>query len=205
MLITSFVVGIAEGFLAQLPRLDDSFLSRSEDLQDKRLAVNLTTFGLKLTFCFTVSGIRLLGEFQDDADCRVTTSLDVLKQLQDPSQITPLIRSGQLQLDGDIHVAQQFATLLKETEIDWAEHLSRFFGDGMAQRIVNAANKVIETFTTGIKTSERAVTEFAQDEAKLSPHPLEAQSFSEEVSAVAANVDKLAARIAAYEQMQNKG
>jgi ubiquinone biosynthesis protein UbiJ len=75
----------------------------------------------------------------------------------------------------------------------------------MAQRIVNAANKVIETFTTGIKTSERAVTEFAQDEAKLSPHPLEAQSFSEEVSAVAANVDKLAARIAAYEQMQNKG
>lgn len=200
MLITSFVVGIAEGFLSQLPRLDDSFLKRMASLQDKRLAVNLLTFNLKLTFCFTASGIRLLGEYQDDADCRVITSLDVLKQLQDPSQITPLIRSGQLQLDGDIHVAQQFATLLKDTEIDWEEHLSRFFGDGMSHRIVNVAKKVIDTFVSGLQTTERVVTEFAQDEAKLSPHPLEVEAYSKGVSEVNARVDKLDAKITAYEK-----
>lgn len=200
MLITSFVVGIAEGFLSQLPRLDDSFLKRMASLQDKRLAVNLLTINLKLTFCFTASGIRLLGEYQDDADCRVTTSLDVLKQLQDPSQITPLIRSGQLQLDGDIHVAQQFAALLKETEIDWEEHLSRFFGDGMSHRIVRVAKKVIDTFVSGLQTTERVVTEFAQDEAKLSPHPLEVEAFSKGVSDINARVDKLGAKIAVYEK-----
>ena len=204
MLMTTLVVGVAEGFLAQLPRLDESFLERSAMLQDKRLAVNLTTFNIKLTFCFTASGIRLIGEFQDDADCRVVASLDVLKQLQDPSQITPLIRSGQLTLEGDIHVAQQFASLLKETDIDWEEHLSHFFGDGMSHRIVSAAKKVIDTFISGLQTGERVITEFVQDEAKLSPHPLEAQAFSEAVSLLAADVDKLEAKITAFERVQCK-
>lgn len=205
MLISSFVISLAEGFVSQVARLDDTFVARSLVLQDKRLAVHLTSFNLKMTLCFTSAGIRILGGFQEDADCRVSTSLDVLKQLQDPSQITPLIRSGQLALEGDIHIAQQFASLLKETDINWEEHLSRFFGDGMSHRIVTTAHKVLDSFIAGIKTTERVVTEFVQDEAQLSPHPIEAQTFSDDVSALSARVDKLAARMSAYERELNKG
>ncbi|MEW9824149.1 MAG: SCP2 sterol-binding domain-containing protein [Candidatus Symbiodolus clandestinus] len=63
------------------------------------------------------------------AHCRVTTQLALLPRLRDPNQIMPLIRGGELAIEGDILLLQRLVSLLGALQWDIEEQLSRHVGD----------------------------------------------------------------------------
>lgn len=185
-----------EAAVNKLSTLDPTFTARSQSLVGKRLLVEVKEAKVPLTFVVGEKRIDVLSSKGEDNDCAIKTSLSALKELKDPNQITKLIKEEELSLTGDLLVAQQFSQLLKETDIDWEEHLSEYLGDGLAHKVASRFAHFAAVLDSKNQDFDRIITEFAQDEVKVTPHPTEVVDHHKKVNQTRAKVDKLAARIA---------
>jgi ubiquinone biosynthesis protein UbiJ len=118
--------------------LQQAFTSSLELLINKTLSLNTSDSGLKkleqktLTVClselnFPISlsvnkCIVLVSGLTERADCTINTSIKTLQELKAKQQLTELIKQDKLDLTGDIKVAQQFASLAENLNIDLPRH-----------------------------------------------------------------------------------
>ncbi len=195
-LIPQLITSTLEVAVNKLSSLDPTFNHRLSPLVGRRLKVEIAELKVPLTFVVAEQKIHILSAKGEANHCAIKTSLSALKTLQDPNQITQLIKQGQLELTGDLQLAQQVSELVKQTDIDWEEHLSDYIGDGLAHKVTTRFKHFGGLLAQKNQDFSDIVSEFAQDEAKLSPHPQEMRQFSERVNQTRAKVDKLAAKIA---------
>lgn len=194
-LIPQLITATLEAAINKLSSLDPTFNERSQKLLGRRLMVEIEELKVPLTFVVTEQKINVLSGKNEPADCSIKTSFAALKELKDPNQITKLIKEGQLQLEGDLHLAQQVSELAKQTNIDWEEHMSQYLGDGLAHKVVSRFKNFGQVLAEKNRDFADIFTELAQDEVKVTPHPEEVQQFSDKVSQTRSKVDKLAARV----------
>jgi ubiquinone biosynthesis protein UbiJ len=195
-LIPQLITSTLEAAVNKLAKLDPTFTRRCQPLVGKQLMVEIEELKVPLTFVVGEQRISILSSKDEPSDCAIKTSLSALKELKDPNQITRLIKDSQLSLEGDIHLAQQVSQLIKETKIDWEEHLSDYLGDAMAHKIATRFKHFGELLASKNQDFDRIITELAQDEIKVAPHPAQTRDFSQKVNQTRAKVDKLAAKIA---------
>lgn len=195
-LIPQLITATLEVAVNKIASLDPSFSERSQALLGRRLMVEVEELKVPLTFVVTEQRINVLSARGETNHCSIKTSLSALKELKDPNQITKLIKEERLELNGDLQLAQQVSELVKQTEIDWEEHLSEYLGDGLAHKVTSRFKHFGQLLAEKNQDFADVFTEFAQDEAKLTPHPAEVKQFSDKVSQTRAKVDKLSARIA---------
>ena len=104
-------------------------------LNGKTLTVELTELAFPL--CFTVVEQKLLvhGNAADIRQnippnyCQINTSIKTLWQLKQEQQLTQLIKQNQLDIKGDLKIAQHFAALFENIDIDWQSELAKHIGD----------------------------------------------------------------------------
>lgn len=203
------VGGAIEALLNTIIKLDPISAKRLQPLQDKRLKVTVEELPWPLIFAFSTR-VDILMEIDEgtsntpssvEADCHIRLQMSVLNELKDSSQITRLIQEKRLDLDGDIHVAQHFSTLIKDLNIDWEEHLSRYIGDVAAHQFFSFAEKAKSHITTGLTQLSNMLKEGAIEEKKLVPHAMEIEHFVQDISTLRGEVGRLEARI---EHLTNK-
>jgi ubiquinone biosynthesis protein UbiJ len=199
-LFPQLITSTLEAAINKLADLDPTFQSRCKPLLSKRLMVEIKEVKVPLTFIVTEHRITVLSSKDEENNCAIKTSLAALKELKDPNQITRLIKEDQLTLTGDLSVAQQVSQLVKETKIDWEEHLSEYLGDSLAHKVATRFKHFGQLLEQKNQDFERIITEFAQDEVKVAPHPAQARDFSQKVNQTRAKVDQLAAKVAKMSQ-----
>jgi len=190
-LITAGIEGILNTFLYQ-PR---ALKSPRQRLQGKVLRVVLQEFSSPLVLVFSEHQVDVLAQWEGEADCSVITRLSVLPKLRDKQQLTALIRSGELEVQGDIQVVQNFSSLLDLAEFSGEELLAPYIGDVAAQGLGNVVAGGVKALTRRAKRNERYVAEALTEEWRLAPGQLEVAWFSEETSALARAVDTLTSRL----------
>ncbi|WP_276641720.1 ubiquinone biosynthesis protein UbiJ [Siccibacter turicensis] len=190
-LITAGIEGVLNTFLYQ-PR---ALKSPRQRLQGKVLRVALQEFSSPLVLVFSEHQVDVLAQWEGEADCSVITRLSVLPKLRDKQQLTALIRSGELEVQGDIQVVQNFSSLLDLAEFSGEELLAPYIGDVAAQGLGNVVAGGVKALTRRAKRNERYVAEALTEEWRLAPGPLEVAWFSEETSALARAVDTLTSRL----------
>ena len=119
----------------------------------------------------------------------------VLPKLRDRQQLAALIRSGELEVQGDIQVVQNFVALADLAEFDPAELLAPYTGDIAAEGISKAMRGGAKFLHHGIKRQQRYVAEAITEEWRMAPGPLEVAWFAEETAAVERAVDALTKRL----------
>ncbi|WP_024549052.1 ubiquinone biosynthesis protein UbiJ [Siccibacter turicensis] len=190
-LITAGIEGVLNTFLYQ-PR---ALKSPRQRLQGKVLRVVVQEFSSPLVLVFSEHQVDVLAQWEGEADCSVITRLSVLPKLRDKQQLTALIRSGELEVQGDIQVVQNFSSLLDLAEFSGEELLAPYIGDVAAQGLGNVVTGGVKALTRRAKRNERYVAEALTEEWRLAPGPLEVAWFSEETSALARAVDTLTSRL----------
>ncbi len=185
---------IAEPVLNAVIKLDPQAQARLQGLQGRQLAVVLTDLKVRLVLTAQPNGIWL-NLHQEPVDCVVTTRLSSLKQLQDPSQLTRLIREEMLDIDGDLAQLQKFSQFFQQLNPDWAEHLSGYVGDAAAHRISSQISQLLQLLSLKLQQSEQQLAALALEELKLSPVGAELAQFSTEVSQLQARTEQLARRL----------
>lgn len=198
-LLNPLLTGAIETVLNRILYRDRALNSARQRLTGKVLGVFVNEINSPLYLVFSESRLDVLGAWEDNTDCSVTTRLSVLPELRDRQQLTALIRSGDLNVEGDIQVVQQFIGLLDLAEWDPAELLAPYTGDIVAEGMSQFLRKSAGFIATGCKRQQQYIGQAMTEEWRVAPGALEAAWFNEEVDAVNRQMESLDKRLSQLE------
>jgi len=155
---------------------------------------------LPFTLCFTVNTtagkaeviVRSRCEFND---CTINTSVNTLNKLKANQSLTQLIKQDELDVTGDIKIAQQFATIAQSLEIDWQTELAKHLGDIPTYKLLQFGNKITKSIIATGKQVEADISEYLVHEKRLVVTRSQINAFNQQTQDVASQVDTLSARI----------
>ena len=187
---------------AGIERVLNTFLYREgalkparQRLHGKVLRVVIQEFSSPVVLVFSERQVDVLSEWEGEADCTVITHLQVLPKLRDRQQLTALIRSAELEVQGDIQVVQNLASLMDLAEFDPAEVLAPWTGDIAAEGIGKFLRGSARFLRHGFERQQRYVSEVLTEEWRVGPGALEVAWFAEETAAIERAADALAKRM----------
>jgi ubiquinone biosynthesis protein UbiJ len=195
LLLTPLLTGALETALNRLLFADRSLKAARQRLVGRVLRIELQELAAPLVLIVSEQRVDVLGQSEDRADCIVQTRVLVLLKLRDRQQLSSLMRSGDLIVEGDIQVVQQWVALLDLAEWDPAEWLAPYTGDIAAQGIVQMLSKTAGTVQSSLQRQQRAVAETLTEEWRVAPGALEVVWFNDEVDAVTRSVEALMVRM----------
>ncbi len=199
MTLTPLITAGLETALNRVLYRDRSLKAARQRLAGKVLTLRLSEFSNPLVLVFSEQQLDVLGDWQDVSDCTVLTQLKTLPKLRDRQQLTSLIRSGELEVEGDLQVVQQFSALMDLAELDPAEYLAPWIGDIAAQGISQGAQRALRFVKGEVQRRQDYLGQAITEEWRVAPGALELAWFSEEVDAMERSLDALTARLAQLE------
>ncbi|MCX8958968.1 ubiquinone biosynthesis protein UbiJ [Erwinia psidii] len=188
-----------ETALNQVLYRDRSLKAARQRLKGKTLAIELTELPQSVIFIFGENQVDVLGEWSEAPDCLVKTRLSTLPRLRDRQRLTSMIRSGELEVEGDLQVVQQFSALIDLAELDPAEYLAPWTGDIAAQGIGQFAQRGIGLVRHNLKCRQGYLSQALTEEWQLAPGGLELAWFAGEVDALNDKFAALQRRLDALE------
>lgn len=175
-------------------RQDPETAARFAELEGRAIELRMTGLGWPLYFLPGRDGIRVRARYQAEADTRLSvTPLGLLRLATEAGE--EALFGGEISIEGDTELGQQFQDLLAAVEVDWEERLSRFTGDLIAHQIGDTARDVRRLLQRGAATLRQDLSEYLQEELRLLPAPIELRNFLDEVDRLRMDVDRVEARI----------
>ena len=155
-------------------------------LNGKSLAVVLAEFNrpLVLTCCDRKLLVTSPTKQELQADCIIQTSVKSLIQLKSEHSLTQLIKTEQLDIEGDIKIAQLYAACFESLSIDWHSELELHLGD-------IATYKLIQLFNTVSAKLQFAKQQITSDASEWLIHEKRLAASKQEISRFASQVDQL--------------
>jgi len=199
MRLTPLITAGLETALNRMLYRDRSLKAARQRLVGQVLTLRLEELSHPLVLVFSEQQLDVLSDWQDNSDCTVITQLKTLPKLRDRQQLTSLIRSGELQVEGDLQVVQRFSALIDLAELDPAEYLAPWIGDIAAQGISQAAQRGLRLLRGEVARRQDYLGQALTEEWRVAPGALELAWFSEEVDAMERSLDALTARLAQLE------
>lgn len=195
MTLTPLLTASLESALNQILYRDRGLKAARQRLNGRSLAIVLAELQQPVTFVFSENQVDVIGAWGDTPDCTVKTRLATLPKLRDRQQLTALIRSGELEVEGDLQLVQQFSALLDLAELDPAEYLAPWIGDIAAEGLTKFARRGFNALRRDVERKQSYLGQTLTEEWRLAPGKLELAWFSEEVDALTRSLDTLDARI----------
>jgi ubiquinone biosynthesis protein UbiJ len=198
MSLENLLCGLLETGVNKLHQLDTSAKQKRKALNGIIIGVSLKEIEKPLYFVISHQQIDILGHFEGQTDCFIRLNVLALLELQDSHQLANLIKSGQLEVDGDIKIVQKFSLLLTEMDIDWEQHLSNKVGDILAHKLVYHAKQCKKQFFKQSNKTQMQLAEIITEELRLAPGPLEVAYFCNQVDDIEKQVIALEKRLNGY-------
>jgi ubiquinone biosynthesis protein UbiJ len=189
-LVPQLICATLEKVLHKVLAMDPASSALLQKVQGKQLALQLQELPWRFVLSASSESL-LLNQHNEKVDCVIATDLFTLQKLNDPSQLTRLIKQDKLQIEGDLQVAHHFSFLLQQLNPDWQQQLSGWLGDALAHKVSIAIKQLQLYIQSQFAQLEQAAVELTQDELALSPTQAELNQFSREVSQLQARLDLL--------------
>lgn len=167
-------------------------------LAHRTLTLSLTELPFPLSFTFNKipNSVEVIVRAKaEQSHCTISTSISTLKELKAQASLTQLIKQDQLDVEGDLNVAQQFAQVAQTLQIDWQTELAKHLGDVPTHNILHFGNKITNKVVKTTKQVESDVAEYLVHEKRLVVTSSQIKAFSQQVTAVANKLETLSKRI----------
>ncbi|ELY2738503.1 SCP2 domain-containing protein [Cronobacter dublinensis] len=195
MPFTPLMMAGIEGALNTFLYRESALKAPRQRLQGKVLRVTLDEISTPLVLVFSEQQLDVLSKWEGEADCTVITRLSVLPKLQDRQQLTALIRSGELEVQGDLQVVQNFVALMDMAEFDPAGLLAPWVGDIAAEGIGRVMRRGGQLLQKGFTRNQQNLAQAMTEEWRVAPGALEVAWFAEEISAIERSLEGLTKRL----------
>lgn len=181
-------------------KLDGESLQKFEVLDGKIICLHITGLDLNLYFLPAAAGIQVMGNYPDSehggvVDATIHGSPMALIRLGTAQNSGETLLKSDVEIDGNMRIAEKFSAILREVDIDWEELLSKLVGDIIAHQ----AGQVTRGASRWIKESADAMRmntgEYLTEEAKLSPADAEISHYMDQVDSIRMGIDRLEARV----------
>jgi ubiquinone biosynthesis protein UbiJ len=155
---------------------------------------------LPFLLCFTVDNSAnpvgiIVRSNTESSDCTIKTSIKTLEKLKAKQSLTQLIKQDELDVSGDIKIAQQFANIAQSLEIDWQTELAKHLGDVPTHKLLQFGNKITKSLMATGKQLEADVSEYLVHEKRLVVTSSQINAFNKQTKDIANEVDNLSVRI----------
>lgn len=163
-------------------------------LDGKTIAIRVRDTALAMYFTVNDELIELAASSDHEPDVVITGSLLTLARIAGKGGESEL-RSGSLDLTGDVATADAFQALLGYAKPDIEEELSGYVGDVAAHRIGEAARGLSNWARKARTTMGSNIREYLQEESRGAPSRYEVDRFTSELHALRDDVERMEARI----------
>jgi ubiquinone biosynthesis protein UbiJ len=164
-------------------------------MEGKVVALNFQPLDIKLFVILTSGGLDLLEEMDTDADTTITGSPLSLAMMGVNESSTASLFSGDVVIEGDIELGNQFQEFLENVEVDWEEPLSQLTGDVVANQIGHFARDLSSWMQESSKTNAMNVAEYFREEKRMLPSSFEVERFKKGVDELRLSTDRLEAKV----------
>jgi len=176
-----------------------------QTVSEKTLTLELAELAFPLSFTVSSQAEVMVSSLTERSDCTISTSVSTLKKLKADQQITQLIKQGELDVIGDVKIAQQFAAIAQSLEIDWQSELAKHIGDVPTHKILQFGNKITKTLGKHSTQLQADVGEYIVHEKRLVATNGQVKRFNQQVADVSNKVDKINSRInTLFSQLSSK-
>ncbi len=184
-------------------------------LADKTCIIFVQEFQQALIFNFSKSNIYIKADVDsqfksnpEDAtpsllatdECWVSLSIFAIDKLKQNSQMTKLIKSGQLDFAGDLSILQALSKLFDQLELDIEEILSHYLGDVAAYNLNQAGQKVVSDLAQQAELLKHTFADAALDEKKVAVRGILVANFCDQVNELKSGYDRAEARLTLLEE-----
>src|SRR5471030_1389284 len=169
-------------------------------LKGKVLRVELAELDSPVILVFGEMQVDVLAEWGSLADCTLKTHVSTLPALRQRQRFAALIKHGDLDIEGDLQVIQQFVALLDMAELDPAEILAPYLGDIVAEGLTQKIQAQVCLVRRRLLEHRVRLGQAVSEEWRLSPSALEIAWFSDEVDVMERAGTSLVARLDKLEQ-----
>jgi ubiquinone biosynthesis protein UbiJ len=200
MLLTFFLMPI-EKLLNRYLQLDAEHFARLQQFTGKSLAIELA--GLELTFYIVISGrgLQLCQTLSYPEHARVRGMPFTLAGMLIASDPLTQLRSGEVDITGDLEFVQHLQQWLKNLDVDWEEQLTHYFGDGITAQLTACFHSAKHWQQATKQTFSQNFSEYLQEESRQFPPREEIHDFSQEVAELRLTTDRLQARMQRLEAL----
>mgnify|MGYP003875393521 FL=1 len=164
-------------------------------LDGQSLSVHLSELNEPICFSFVENRVLVSAHLANDADCRIYLQLSTLPQLKNTENLTKLIKQEQLDVEGDLKVAQGFIAYLEGIDIDWRSEVASVIGDVTTFKLEQLVTSLKQKLSFAYDQISQDASEWMLHENRLIVTATELRLHHEAVTQCQTDVDKLAARI----------
>jgi len=189
------VLVVIEKSLNAYLRLDGEAFSKAASLQDKVIQLHINGLDIDLYSLIGRNDIQVLGEYADTPDATISGSIASLIRLSRSEDSASAMLESDVEISGDMRVAEGFSRLLSEASIDWEELLSKVIGDIPAYQIGSTVRKGNEWAAETTEAMKLNAAEYLSEESRMVPAKAEIAMYMEAVDDLRMSVDRVEARI----------
>jgi ubiquinone biosynthesis protein UbiJ len=184
-----------EALLNRYIALDPEGAARLAPLQGRLICVEVQGFGTRLYLIPGAERMQLFGAYDGEPDCLLRGTPIALARLGLAQRKEDSLFGGEVEAEGDTHLAQDFGAFMSGLDVDWEEQLSRLVGDPVAHQVGEGLRSLGGWGRKSADTLTQDLTEYLQEEARLVPTDYEVRAFLDQVDGLRDDVDRLAARV----------
>jgi ubiquinone biosynthesis accessory factor UbiJ len=192
---TSFIATAAEKCLNALLSANPEAKTELSRLSGISLQFKLSELATPLTLQISEQAFSVVAGGHQPFDCRITARLSALLKLRDPNQLIPLIRSGQLDIEGDLALLHRLVSGFTLIEWDLEEQLSHAVGDVVAHAILRRVRRRRRWLQQQAQQQREWLRELLVEVWRLLPSHAEAVPFFQAIAQLQADTQRLAHRL----------
>src|SRR5210317_1604273 len=146
-------------------------------LHNQCVCLQLDGISVTLFLRFTDQTVYVFDEWDQPADATIKGTPVALAA----AGMSGRASTQDIQLEGNLQVAQAFETLLKKIDIDWEEIISRYTGDAIANQLGHLARGLMDWSKQSANAFADDLRDYLQIEARHLPMPREVEQFNNAV------------------------
>ena len=184
-----------ERLVNRLLSLDRETLDELAGLSGKVVQVELiNTTQPVVSLKIEQHGIQVDTDYAGTGDVLIRgTPLDLLVYMRSSGESRVAV-TGNMEIKGDLGLAQDFQRLLHRLEIDWEEQAARLVGDTLARKASNIARAGVDFLRQLKNKIEMDLSEYALYETEVLPDRDEVERFNNSVDVLRDDLERLKQR-----------
>ncbi len=183
--------------------LDEETLHSLSKLEGKIIAFEFINTNLTVFLFPSEDGLSIHSAYENKADVLIKGTPSNFIRMMASSKKEEASLPTDMQITGDISLAQRFQDIMQNIEIDLEEPLSKWVGDTMAYQIGKFVRSGRRFATNTSQTLAMDISEYLRFEIEMLPDDLLVEEFSKNVDLLREDVDRFEQRINKLESKIN--
>ena len=185
------ILDSAEKMVNKVLLLDEETLASLAILAGKVFEIDVLNTDIRIFILPSGEGITLASEYEGKADVAIKGRPSALLGMITAEKVG----AGDIEINGNVGLAQKFQSILKNMDVDWEEYLSHFVGDINAHNVGNFLRGVSRFAMATGKTIGMDISEYLRYEKEALLDKLELDEFIQTVDKLRNDVERLQKRV----------